>query len=84
MKAFLLALAAAAAFSFAGCGPLTSIACDRAGVLCGTVDIDACDATLDLVPPRTRSDIVECTSAARTCAAAAACFSHNQLVLPTY
>ena len=84
MKAFSFVLTAALALSTSSCGPLTSIACDRAAVLCGDVDVDACDDMLDYVPPRTRSDIVGCTSAARSCGEATACFTHNQLALPTY
>ena len=58
-----------------GCGPLTTAACDRVGVLCPNIDLAACDATVELVPPRTRSEIVSCTAAASTCPEAVACFS---------
>lgn len=68
----------------AGCGPLTSVACDRVGALCPNVDLAACDATVALVPPRTRSEIVGCTTQAATCTDAVACFTRNQLFLPTY
>ena len=66
----------------AGCAPLSSVACDQAAALCANVDQDACDATLDLVPPRVRDELLGCSSRARTCAEITSCFASYQLPLP--
>jgi hypothetical protein len=76
MKRLAVAVLLIFALGSAGCGPLTSIACDNVAYLCGgNVDLAACDATMQLAPPYHRAEILECTSAARTCEEAVACFT---------
>lgn len=65
-----------------GCAPLSEVACDQAAGLCGNLDLDACVATLDLVPPRVRDELVGCASRARSCAEITSCFARYQLSLP--
>jgi hypothetical protein len=67
-----------------GCGPLSTVACDRVAAMCENVDLAACDATMDLMPPHVRSEILDCTAAARSCEEALACFTSRGYRVPAY
>jgi hypothetical protein len=82
MKRLLASLGVLLATAGAGCGPLASVACDRVGALCRNVDLAACDAQMDLMPPHVRSEILDCTAAAKTCEEAVACFTSRGYYIP--
>jgi hypothetical protein len=83
MKRSLAVVLLGLALSAAGCGPLTSIACDRVGAHCANVDLAACDAMMLIVPPHVRTEILDCTAAAKSCDEAVYCFSSRGYYLPT-
>jgi hypothetical protein len=66
------------------CGPISSVVCNRAALVCPNVDLDACEATVDLLPPRTRSELSGCITNARSCGEAVDCFARFQLPLPMF
>ena len=81
MKRLLASLGVLLAIA-AGCGPLSTVACDRVAAMCPNIDLPACDATMDLMPAHVRSEILDCTAAAKSCDEMVACFTSRGYYLP--
>jgi len=84
MRRVLLVVLVVGSVLAGGCGPLSSVACDRVGRLCTNIDLAACDSEVSLAPPYVRKELLDCTAAAKTCDEAVNCFASRGYPLPTY